>query len=45
VQYKTNLTDEAWLPVTGSVIIENGQGSVQDLTPDPDHRFYRIVAN
>ena len=44
VQYKTNLTDPDWLPINGSVVIENGQGYVQDLTPDPDHRFYRIVA-
>lgn len=44
VQYKTNLTDDAWLPVNGSVVIEGGQGYVQDLSPDPDHRFYRIVA-
>ena len=45
VQYKTNLTDDAWLPVNGSVVIEGGQGCVQDLTPNPDHRFYRIVAS
>lgn len=43
VQYKTNLTDDAWLPVNGSVVIEGNQGYVQDLAPDPDHRFYRIV--
>ena len=44
VQYKTNLTDDGWLPVNGSVVIEGGQGYVIDLAPDPDHRFYRIVA-
>jgi dipeptidyl aminopeptidase/acylaminoacyl peptidase len=43
VQYKTNLTDETWLPVNGNVVIENGQGYVKDLAPDADHRFYRIV--
>jgi Tol biopolymer transport system component len=43
VQYKTNLTDDAWLPVNGSVVIQNGQGYINDLAPDPDHRFYRIV--
>jgi large repetitive protein len=42
-QYKTNLTDAAWLPVNGSVVIQNGQGYINDLAPDPDHRFYRIV--
>ncbi len=44
VQYKTNLTDDTWLPVNGSVVIQNGAGFVNDLAPDPDHRFYRIVA-
>ena len=44
VQYKTNLTDEAWLPVNGSVVIEGGKAYVKDLSPDPDRRFYRIVA-
>jgi len=44
VQYKTNLTDAAWLPVNGSVVIEGGQAYVKDLAPDPDRRFYRIVA-
>jgi WD40-like Beta Propeller Repeat len=43
VQYKTNLTDVAWLPVNGSVVIQGGQGYVKDFLPDPDHRFYRIV--
>jgi Tol biopolymer transport system component len=44
VQYKTNLTDDTWLPINGSVVIEGAQGYVKDLAPDPDHRFYRIVA-
>ena len=44
VQYKTNLTDNAWLPVNGSVVIEGGQAYVKDLAPDPNQRFYRIVA-
>jgi Tol biopolymer transport system component len=43
VQYKTNLTDEAWLPVNGNVVIQNGVGYINDLAADPDHRFYRIV--
>ena len=43
VQYKTNLTDDVWLPVNGSVVIQNGVGYVNDLAPDPEHRFYRIV--
>jgi hypothetical protein len=45
VQYKTNLTDEAWLPVNGSVAIQNGVGYINDLSADSDHRFYRIVAH
>jgi Tol biopolymer transport system component len=44
VQYKTNLTDDTWLPVNGSVVIQNGVGYVNDLAPDSDHRFYRIIA-
>jgi Tol biopolymer transport system component len=44
VEYKTNLTDDTWLPVNGNVVIENGKGYITDLAPDPDHRFYRIVA-
>lgn len=44
VQYKTNLTDDTWLPVNGSVVIQNGVGYLKDAVPDPDHRFYRIVA-
>jgi Tol biopolymer transport system component len=44
VQYKTNLTDDTWLPVSGGVVIQNGVGYVNDLTADPDHRFYRVVA-
>lgn len=43
LQYKTNLTDDAWLPVNGSVVIQNGVGYANDLAPDSDHRFYRIV--
>ena len=45
VQYKTNLTDPAWLPVNGTVVIQNGVGSINDSDPAPDHRFYRIVGN
>jgi len=44
VQYKDNLADPDWLPVNGSVVVEGGVGSVIDLSPNPDHRFYRIVA-
>jgi Tol biopolymer transport system component len=44
VQYKNNLSDDVWLPVNGSVVIQGGQGSVRDFTPDPGQRFYRVVA-
>jgi len=33
-----------WLPVNGTVVIQNGVGTINDASPDPDHRFYRIVA-
>jgi hypothetical protein len=45
VQFKDELTDSTWLPVNGSVIVAGNQGSVVDLTPNPNHRFYRIVAS
>jgi hypothetical protein len=44
VQYKTNLTDDVWLPVSGGAVIQNGVGYVNDPASDTDHRFYRIVA-
>jgi hypothetical protein len=44
VEYKDNLTDADWLPVNGTVVVEGGAGSVLDLAPNPDHRFYRIVS-
>lgn len=44
VLYKTNLTDDAWLPVNGNVVIQNGVGYISDLAADPDHRFYRVMA-
>jgi Tol biopolymer transport system component len=43
VQYKTNLSDDTWLPVNGNVVIQNGVGYVNDVTPDPGQRFYRVV--
>jgi Tol biopolymer transport system component len=45
VQYKTNLTDPVWLPVNGTVVIQNGFGTINDSSADPNHRFYRIVGN
>jgi hypothetical protein len=44
VQFKDDLTDADWQPINGSIVIEGSQGSVLDLTPNPDHRFYRLVA-
>ena len=45
VQYKDNLTDADWKPVSGTVVIDSGVGSIIDGAPNPDHRFYRIVAH
>lgn len=44
VQYKDDLTDSDWLPMNGNVVVEGELGSAIDLAPNPDHRFYRIVA-
>jgi hypothetical protein len=44
VQYKANLTDAAWLPVNGSVVIEGDKAYGRDSAPDASQRFYRIVA-
>jgi hypothetical protein len=44
VQFKDNLTDPAWQPLTGSVTLVGDRGYATDLAPDPVKRFYRIVA-
>jgi Tol biopolymer transport system component len=43
-QFKDDLADLNWQPVTGTMVIEGSKESILDLAPNPDHRFYRIVA-
>ncbi len=44
VQYKDNLGDPVWQPVSGTVTIDGNQASITDLTPANGQRFYRVVA-
>jgi len=43
VQYKNNLSDANWQEVTGNVTIIGGKGSLVDLAPGPNQRFYRVA--
>jgi Tol biopolymer transport system component len=43
VQYKTNLTDAAWLNLPGDVTFIGATGYLNDALPSPGQRFYRIV--
>jgi hypothetical protein len=45
VQYKTNLTDAAWLNLPGNVIFIGPTGYFSDSVPGPGQRFYRLVLN
>ena len=45
VQYKTNLTDTAWLNLPGNVIFIGPTGYFSDSVPGPGQRFYRLVLN
>jgi hypothetical protein len=44
VEFKNALTDAMWQPLNGSISIIGDIGHATELTPDPNHRFYRIVA-
>jgi hypothetical protein len=44
VEYKTNLTDPQWQPLTNPATVVGNQGFIIDSSPDPAHRFYRIVS-
>ena len=44
VQFKNNLTDAFWQPVSGSVTINGNRGYAKDFSPSAGHRFYRVVA-
>jgi tricorn protease-like protein len=43
VQYKTNLTDAVWLNLPGDVTFIGATGYLNDPSPAPGQRFYRIV--
>jgi hypothetical protein len=45
VLYKDNLTDPVWQPLNGCITILGTQGQAVDFSPNPVHRFYKIVAN
>src|SRR5215471_14179446 len=44
VQYKDDLADPIWHPLSGSVTIVGDQGYATDFAPNPVQRFYRIKA-
>ena len=45
VQFKTNLTDSAWLNLPGNAAFIGATGFFGDPSPAPGQRFYRIVLN
>ena len=45
VQYKTNLTDPAWLNLPGNAVFLGLTGYISDPVPSADHRFYRVISN
>jgi hypothetical protein len=45
LQYKDNLTDPSWLPVSGGVTITSNTASTTDTSPRQQQRFYRIQSN
>lgn len=44
-QFKNDLTDTNWQNVNGSVIILGGTAQINDLSPSPNRRFYRVILN
>jgi hypothetical protein len=44
VQFKNELSDPAWQPLTSGLIIVGAQGYFNDPAPPAGHRFYRIVS-
>ena len=45
VQFKNDLSDTNWQNVDGSIIFVGGTAQINDLSPSPDRRFYRVVLN
>jgi cell wall assembly regulator SMI1 len=44
VEFKNDLRDPEWLPLSGSLRFSGGHGYATDLAPHPVQRFYRIRA-
>ena len=44
VEYKDNLADSSWLPVTGTINIDGNRAFLEDPAPLSGQRFYRVVA-
>ena len=44
VQYKNNLADSVWQPVSGIMNVNGDQASLTDSAPGSGQRFYRVVA-
>jgi Tol biopolymer transport system component len=44
VQYKNDLNDPEWLPLSGTATVVGSQGSIIDLSPSATQRFYRILS-
>jgi len=43
VQYKDDLNDPSWHPVSGTVSINGIRAMLQDLSPNAGQRFYRVT--
>jgi hypothetical protein len=44
VQFKDDLGDPLWQPLSGPATVVGSQGSIIDWSPAIDPRFYRIVS-
>ena len=43
VQYKDDLSDPDWLPLSGTVTIVGNRGYFTDATLTSGHRFYQVI--
>jgi Tol biopolymer transport system component len=44
VQFKNDLSDPFWQPLSSGVVTTGGNASATDFAPSPGQRFYRIMA-
>lgn len=44
VQFEDDLSGTDWQPVNGGIVFIGGTAGLQDLSPSPTNRFYRIVS-